>query len=78
MGRRPRDSFCKIRDHKWERLKGGKRWSCIVCDDIFPCYHDCAHIDCRAVRGDSIPGVGNESEARTAILSELNLIEGEG
>jgi hypothetical protein len=40
------------RETHWHFSRGGKRLKCDDCKDIFPCYYDCEHVDCQAVKGD--------------------------
>lgn len=34
----------------WEPIRGRLRLRCVGCGDVFPCEHDCAHLDCQEVR----------------------------
>lgn len=40
---------CRLAEHKWQPY--GTREKCSKCGDIFPCQHDCRHIDCRDKKG---------------------------
>jgi len=41
---------CRLRDHRWRLVRGGKREQCDVCGTSFPCRHSCGHLDCAAVK----------------------------
>lgn len=41
--------FCNICDEetRWEPLRrGSRREKCVKCRTVFPCKHDCEHLDC--------------------------------
>lgn len=40
---------CRLAEHNWQ--PHGTREKCSKCGDIFPCQHDCRHIDCRDRKG---------------------------
>jgi hypothetical protein len=48
-------SQCRLGDHVWELVRGGKREQCRTCETAFPCYHACQHLDCLVERGDPLP-----------------------
>lgn len=43
-------AICRIRDHAWRPVRGGKFDRCEKCKTFFPCKHDCKHLDCMLVR----------------------------
>ena len=50
-------AICRIRDHVWQPVRGGKFDRCAKCKTFFPCKHDCKHLDClltRSGRGDQL------------------------
>ncbi len=55
-----RRKLCSIREHVWEKKKGGYEL-CLKCGTRFPCKNlDCMHIDCyeaRGCRGQLPPGM---------------------
>lgn len=44
--------FCHAcdRETRWTPIRGGKRLRCSGCRTVFPCYGDCAHLDCADAR----------------------------
>lgn len=36
-------------------MRGGNRVECTRCGDIFPCRHDCNHIDCILATSRTLP-----------------------
>jgi len=50
MGKRlPR---CTKNAHDWKPMKrGGAHEQCTKCQDVFPCRHECEHLDCIAATG---------------------------
>ncbi|HUE39986.1 MAG TPA: hypothetical protein VMR29_10800 [Candidatus Binatia bacterium] len=47
---------CKPGAHVDRPLKRGSvRVKCERCGDVFPCHHDCEHIDCRLVKNQPLP-----------------------
>lgn len=39
---------------QWQTIRGG-RLACSGCRDVFPCRHDCGHVDCAAATGAPLP-----------------------
>lgn len=52
----PRAKQCRLRDHEWELLRGGRHEQCKKCKTLFPCKHDCEHLDCIAARAEMADG----------------------
>jgi len=79
MGKRlPR---CKHREHDWKPTKrrGPCREKCTKCNDVFPCRHDCEHLDCIAATGRPLTQffldtLVNPETAIEAMLDELAII----
>jgi hypothetical protein len=75
MGKRlPR---CSHREHDWKPVKrrGPCREKCTKCGDVFPCRHDCEHLDCVVATGRAIPDCwANPEQARANMLEELAII----
>lgn len=46
---RSRRRGCKLWAHDWKPFGEGEK--CSKCGEIFPCAHDCEHMDCREVKG---------------------------
>lgn len=49
----PGVAFCHScdADMHWEGMcKGSARLRCTGCKTVFPCYHECEHVDCQSVR----------------------------
>lgn len=50
------NACCRPSDHQWQPLKrGSSRERCTKCRSVFPCSHDCQHVDCRTERGQALP-----------------------
>ena len=64
---------CNIRKHHDQPLRGGARYQCEACQDVFPCRHDCEHLDCIVATGRKLPDTVGE-EARDALTAELTLL----
>jgi len=45
MTQRVRAKLCQRGRHRDKWLRGKRRIKCENCGDIFPCYHDCGHLD---------------------------------
>lgn len=72
----PRKPRCSIREHNWKPMKrGGAHEQCTKCGDVFPCRHDCEHLDCVVATGRAIPECwANPEQARENMLEELAII----
>lgn len=42
---------CRLGEHDYHPLRGGKFERCTKCSDVFPCRHECWHADCAYVKG---------------------------
>lgn len=79
MGKRlPR---CSKSAHDWKPTKrrGPCREKCTKCGDVFPCRHECEHLDCIAATGRPLTeyfqhALANPVEAIEAMLAELQII----
>jgi len=73
MARKPK---CKHREHNWQPMKrGARREQCTKCNDVFPCRHNCEHLDCCAATERPMPEWCHDHEqAREAMLAELAII----
>jgi hypothetical protein len=67
---------CNTRDHVDKPMKrGSARVQCTKCGDVFPCRHDCEHLDCIVATGRELPDwVGDHDKAREALHAELMII----
>lgn len=56
---RDRRSTCHTcrRVTEWKPVRGGARLACEGCGDVFPCRHECKHLDCAAAREPLAPVV---------------------
>lgn len=46
---------CRLGQHEDRRMKGGHHIECTKCGDVFPCRHECSHIDCCLATGRKLP-----------------------
>jgi len=72
---------CLKNQHDWKPTKrrGPCREKCTKCGDVFPCRHECEHLDCIAALNRPLTEyfqnvLANPDEAREGMLAELAII----